>query len=444
MITALERQPPYVCEANTDLLTHFGHGIMVIDPRHQGFGLKPYSFLDQYANKFYVLSGKQGVFVTPFPVPEFQQRYFRELGIDVAEPISPARNGEGSLIDRIHKDRQAMSILRQANGQIIPYMTTQEVESLGSDCDLEVAITSSTSNHIGNKALFHETLSSVKDDIQEQTGIDVVIPTVGIQAGDYGALEKEYRAMSCNGTKDVMVVAPESASSLGTFRIRAGQDISVLIHLIQNNFSEGTEVLLREYIPHTTSPSMQGIAFDRYEHLYMGGQLITYSPSEHGEEHLEHQGGTVPFENGEPILSTDTLARMHDIHTYIGELLSRGGYSRTVLGFDAVLNLDSDGNIVTLKITEANVHLPSSLAVYAAVSKLFPDGFSGIALNKNVPLKSGQMPEDFFHEMRDRFVHQPNEYGAFLLNGSYSNKIDIIFLARDASHLEQLQIPFQL
>jgi hypothetical protein len=60
-----QEQDRLVSSESGEIIDFLGKQVFLIDPRSQGFGLQAYEFLDGYANKFFILSGKDGLFISP-------------------------------------------------------------------------------------------------------------------------------------------------------------------------------------------------------------------------------------------------------------------------------------------------------------------------------------------------------------------------------------------
>lgn len=414
--------------------------VFIVDPRGQGFGLRDYGFLDAYANKFFLLSGAQGLFISPKEIPLELLAYYDQLGIDIpsSENIVTVEHGatDTTLVEGLKNNPVFDSMLAQRRGSfVIPYMVTPEVEGLARIHGLNTLVDSATVSYMADKARFQEELAALSFDIAKESGYDIAIPMSTFKADDRSSAERLYSILSRKGTKDVVVIKPKSASGLGIFILRAGKGIDGLSEVLVEHFSEDDEVLIEEFIDHNHSPSMQGARKPDtdYKHLYFGRQII----SSH-EDRIVYDSSQIPFGTETVRIETYDLSKMREVHEAVGERLVQGKGIAGVAGFDTVAQISEGGKVENFKITELNLHLPSSLAVYAAISKVFPDGFNGIAHNMNVPLESDQTVHDFIRRSKDLLVGRKQEYGIFPLNLTYSDKIDIIVFAKDVEHLSQI------
>lgn len=426
--------------AGENHLAFMARQVFVVDPRGQGLGLRDYAFLDAYANKFFILSGRQGVFISPKTIPNELLAYYDQLGIDTPLPenviSAEAETDDASLVDRISSNPAIGSMLAKRRGSfIIPYMVTAEIEKLANMHGLNTLVDSDTVSHMADKADFQEELAAIAADVAKDTGYDVAIPMGKTKAGNRFSAERLYSVLSRKGTKDVVVIKPKSASGLGIFILRAGKGIDGLSEVLAEHFSEDDEVLIEEFIDHNHSPSMQGARKPDtdYGHIYFGRQII----SSHGDR-IEYDSSQIPFGPETVKIETYDLNKMQEVHKAVGERLIQGKGITGVAGFDTVTQISSDGKVDNLKITELNLHLPSSLAVYAAIDKVFPDGFTGIAHNMNATLKPNQTVHAFIKQHNALLVSKKHEYGMFPLNLSYEDKADIVLFAEDSEHLKQL------
>ena len=414
--------------------------VFIVDPRGQGFGLRDYGFLDAYANKFFILAGNNGLFVSPRTIPNELLAYYDQLGIDTPLPeniitVEAEKDGT-SLVDGISNNPAIGSILTQRRGGfVVPYMVTPEVEELARIHGLNMLVDSTTVGHMADKARFQEELAIISTDIAKDTGYDVAIPMSTFKADDRSSAGRLYSVLSREGTKDVVVIRPKSASALGIFMLRAGKGIDGLSEVLAEHFSEDDEVLIEEFIDHNHSPSMQGARQQTtdYMHLYFGRQII----SSHGDR-FAYDSSQIPFGASTVPINIGDLGKMQEIHVALGESLIKAKGIAGVAGFDTVAQISEGGKVDNFKITELNLHLPSSLAVYAAIRKVFPDGFNGIAHNMNVPLQLNQTVHDFIRQSKGLLVGRKQEYGIFPLNLSYPDKIDIVVFAKDVEHLSQI------
>lgn len=414
--------------------------VFVVDPRGQGFGLRDYAFLDAYANKFLILAGSRGLFISPQTVPNELLAYYGSLGIDVPPRSNIlALENDGSdrtLIERIAGDGSIRSTLSDRKGTfIVPYMVTDEVEMLARQHGLKPLVRSSVVGHMADKADFQEELSSISPDIARDFGYDVSIRAERVKANDEATLREASKTLSQGGIKDVVVVKPKSASGLGIFVIRAGSGDGEILSTVSDNFREDEEVLLEEFVNHNHSPSMQGARLpeEAYQHLYFGRQIILYD-----DGRVEYDGSQVPFGPETVNISPREIERLKEVHEALGEKLITEKDIAGVGGFDAVADISEDGIVRNFKVTELNLHLPSTLAVFAAIRKLFPDGFPGIAHNFNVPLGPSDTPTSFIRDHADILIKAKQQYGIFPLNLSYPDKVDVILFGRDQEQLEHL------
>jgi hypothetical protein len=241
--------------------------------------------------------------------------------------------------------------------------------------------------------------------------------------------------LSQNGRRDTVVVKPKSASALGIFVVKAENGQGGLHEVLNRHFDNEEEVLLEEFIDHNHSPSLQGARepADDYKHLYFGKQIISSD-----EGRMEYVSSQIPFDSSTVNIDSRDLAKIQEVHEVLGKSLIQDKDIAGVAGFDAVTSINDDGKVQSLKITELNLHLPSSLAVYAAIRKVFPNGFSGIAHNMNVPLRKDETADQFMRQHNNILIPRKHIYGMFPLNLSYNDKVDVVVFAKDAAHLQEL------
>ena len=434
--------PLPVLAGSHEYLDFVGSQTMVVDPRAQGFGLSEYGFLDPYANKFFILSGGDGAFVSPAPVSERLLEYYDGLSLDVAKSKSIINVGSGhdgsSVIQRLATNRLGQDLLTRRRGEfVVPYMMTAEVEAFAEAEGFNTLASAAAISRMGDKAHFQRELGRISDDVHAETGFAVAIQTMPeFYAGDRHSAIDAYTEISHGGRRDIMVIKPKSASALGVFVSRAAAGETGMHTIINEHFDEGERVLLEERVRHNHSPSMQGthtIAGD-YEHLYFGTQLL----SDKGDAEVQYDGSEIPFGATTVEVRPEELARARRAHEQLGELIIKPHGIHGIAGFDAVMDVTEDGQINDMKVVELNVHLPGSFAMYAAMVKIFPDGFRGVARNWSVPLASGETAESFLEHNRDLLVAEPQSYGLFPLNMSYADKVDVIAFAPDAAGLKHL------
>lgn len=423
-------------------LDELGNSIFIVDPRHQGLGLRDYKFLDAYANKFFILSGENGMFISPREIPGQLHDYYEGLGIDVASrknvvSLDDTGNGQ-SLIHRVQNSPKAKDVLIDLNGKrIVPYMMTSEVEAFAEREGLTTFTDAQKTEQLANKARFREELDGIARDVLFETGIDIRVNAAIVKASERKSLEKSYRSLSKNGKKKVVAVNPLSASALGVFIIPKDMSVKGLNEIIDNHFPSGEEVLLSEYIDHQEAPSMQGGRLGEvpYGHFYLGRQLL-----EEVDGGVIYNGSQIPFgKRRVSIVSEKELAQMREIHRMLGDYLFSKTGIQGVAGFDTLLRFSEKGKIKNLKVTEMNLHLPSSLAVFAAIQKLFPEGFYGVAHNLNIPLRPGISPIEFIKDNYHLIVKQKESYGMFPLNLSYEDKVDVVIFGQGIDHVEFLR-----
>lgn len=417
---------------------HFmGDQIFLIDPRKQGFGLKSYGFLDAYANKFFILAGSGGVFISPKSIPSELLTYYAGLGIDIPSSdriITLTKNEESLVQDPLESPTVQKLISKKQGSFVIPYMITPEVEQSAYQNGLRVFTDAKRVDYMADKARFQEELTGIADDLKKETGYNIAIPFSTHKAGDLDSVMTSHQLLSGNDSKSVVVAKPKSASGLGIFIVQAGQGIDALKSILVAHFQEEEEVLLEQFVDHNHAPSMQGVRYPdtQYKHLYFGRQLISFAGKT-----ITYDASQIPFGDKTVTVNSNVLDVMHRIHEVVGKRLVQQKGIAGVIGFDGLMDM-SDGQMKQLKLTELNLHLPSSIAVYVAITKLFPDGFEGIAHNVNISLKSGQSVDDFMRTHTSIFVKKKNSYGVFPLNLSYDDKVDIIIFAKDSEHLASL------
>lgn len=418
-------------------LDFVGRQVFVVDPRGQGFGLKDYSFLDSYANKFLILAGSQGLFVSPMAIPNELLAYYDQLGLDIPSSSNVVTvESDTTLTESLMGNPAIGSVFTPRRGSfVIPYMVTPEVEELAQVYGFNTLVDSATVDHMADKARFQEELAAISTDLIKDTGYDITIPMAKFKADDRSLVNSSYLALSDQGKRDVVIVKPKSASGLGIFVLRAGKGTNGLSNILDKHFTEDEEVLIEEFIDHNHSPSMQGARLPTtdYSHLYFGRQIISTT-----EDHIEYDSSQIPFGPHNVSVKSQDLGRMGEVHQALGESLIQNKGIAGVAGFDAVANIMPDGSVKNFKVTELNLHLPSSLAVYAAINKVFPDGFNGVAHNMNIPLRSGETAHDFIRRNNALLVPKKHEFGIFPLNLSYSDKVDVVIFAKDSEHLSQL------
>ncbi len=422
-----------------DLVQFLGKQVFIVDPRGQGFGLKKYQFLDAYANKFFILSGSKGRFISPKRLsPELVARY-RDLDLDIPDAHNilayESNTHNESLIARMQNNAGMTSPSKTERG-IVPYMMTAEVERFARRNGFRVHIDAATVNHLADKAGFQQELRTLSQDIKKETGYDVSIPSDTFTAGNRTSAKHIYTAMSRDGKKDVVVVKPKSASALGIFKLRAGRGLTGLSKILDTHFADDEEVLLEEFVDHNHAPSMQGVRLPhgRYNHLYLGRQLITPEG-----DSVTYSGSQIPFGPQTVAINPKDVEKMKAIHHMVGQKLIEDKGISAIAGFDALASIGRNRAIQTMKLTELNLHLPSSLAVYGALIKMFPEGFDGIAHNMNIPLRPGRTPDDFMRENAKLFCKKQQQYGLFPLNTSYEDKVDVIIFAKDKKHVEKIR-----
>lgn len=347
---------------DNEYLDFVGDQIMVVDPRAQGFGLREYDFLDAYANKFLILSGKDGAFVSPAAVPDNLLGYYNDLGLDVARRENIVNVGSGSaessVVQRLASDPAGKEILARRRGSfVVPYMVTGEVEAFAINQGMNILASADTVAHMGDKAHFQRELARISSDVYEDTGFDIAIQTMPVfQAGDRQSAANAYDQLSQGGRHDVMVIKPKSASALGVFVARAVAGDSGLHAIIRDRFNEGEEVLLEERVQHNHSPSMQGAhtVDGNYHHLYFGTQFI----SNKGDTEIQYDGNEIPFGATTVTVRPEELARAQRVHEKLGELVIKRHGIHGIAGFDSVMDITQDGKIKGMKFTELNLHLP--------------------------------------------------------------------------------------
>lgn len=426
--------------ADQEYLDFIGDQSLVVDPRAQGYGLSEFGFLDGYANKFFLLAGPNGTFVSPREIPGHLLDYYSDLGIPTASQpnihtIDPGVHG-ALATNVLLTDPTATHLLTGRQGAyIVPYMATPDTEILAGRHGLQTLGSTASTDQLADKTGFQQALAAVAPNIERETGFDIAIPAIPCRAGDHSATRAAYAELSKGGSKDIVLVKPKSASALGIFVLRSSRGVAGLEEILSSQFADDEEVLIEAFVEHNHAPSMQGarVPSASYQQLYFGRQITV----EQGER-VEYEGSQIPFGPETVTVAPHDMQRLRAVHEALGDTILRDHNLSGIAGFDAVAHISPDGTIQTLKMTEVNLHLPSSLAVYTAVSKLFPDGFRGVAHNCNVPLLPGQTPADFMQASRDKLVSAKHTHGAFPLNASYTDKIDMIVLGKDALHTQQL------
>lgn len=411
----------------------------VVDPRGQGYGLAGHEFLDGYANKFYPLTGENDVFVSPRPIPVELIRYYHDVGIETA-PVErtytiPVAGNDMSLTDRLYAGDAAAAALSECKGYMVPYMVTPDVASAAAAFGLRTLISAATNDTLADKERFQAELAAIARPIETETGLHVAVTSLPFQAGDSRAARTMYNYLSESGRRDVVVVKPQSASALGIFVLRAERGFGGLTTILKDNFTEGERVLLEEFVPHNHSPSMQGVRQPggTYHPLYFGRQLIRVQ-----DERVDYDASQIPFGPANVAVDRGEMQRLEAMHAALGKMLIEAYGIAGVAGFDAMVRISDRGVIETCKLTELNLHLPSSYAVYSVLRKLFPQGFDGIAHNCNIPLGTVRTPAAFLERYADLLIDGKRRYGLLPLNLSYPDKADVVMVARDTEHLTKL------
>ena len=111
-----------------DGLDFIGDQIIITDPQYQAYGLVGMERMDNYANKFFILSNPDGVYISPSMVPQILIEYYRSLGIKIAKPENifsyPNQNNE-PLISRAKRDKSLIDYLKGHKGKsLAPYKLT--------------------------------------------------------------------------------------------------------------------------------------------------------------------------------------------------------------------------------------------------------------------------------------------------------------------------------
>jgi hypothetical protein len=417
-----------------------GQQTMVVDPRSQGFGLRAHEGLDVHATKFFVLSGSEGTYISPMEIPEELTNYYDNVGVDVAkrENIVSVGSGsaESSVMERANSDPKAQAVLARRQGSyIVPFMVTSEVEDFASRHGLRRLADAGPVESIGDKAIFQQTMREIAPEIKERTGYDITVRTTPVfAAGNERDARDAYGELSPDGAQDIMLLKPKSASAMGVFTVRAADGVSGLHELIATNFKEGEDVLLEEFVPHNHSATLQGVSFadQGYRHLYLGAQFISNVGSQ-----VQYDGNEIPFGVSTYVRPED-LRRIEAVNEYLGQLVMEPRDIYGIADFDSLLSILPDGTVDTMKFTEVNLHLPGNVAMYAAATKLFPDGFRGVARNWRYSLQDGETPAEFMERRHDLFVQEPNGYGLFPLSINYDDKIDVVAFAPDGDELHRL------
>lgn len=401
------------------------NALFAVDPRGQGFGLADVTSLNPHANKFFLLAGEDSIFVSPSQIPDDLLNYYDSLNLPIPAHANihtaPSAADSPLFIDAVTE------LSRRSNTQktIIPYMMTGAIESVAVETGSTTLVGATAVTETADKALFQATLAIHGEDIRREVGFDVVVPNVTANTADRAAFIEAYRELSANGTEDIVIVRPKSASALGIFIVRKEAGEKGVAELLGDVLGGDEAVLIEKYVAHTHAPSMQGSRYKSpYTHHYFGDQIIT-----HGAQTVSYDGNIIPFDQSYKALSPYEQARLTALHEILGDIfLTRKGIEG-IAGFDALIN--TNGNkIDSVKITEANLHLPGSIAVYAALRKLFPTGFSGVALNQSVPFDNTR-PSAFFQEHKDLLVHKGSGYGVFPINMSYPDRVDLVFIGQD-------------
>jgi|GEM_PF-2223924 len=426
---------------NQQCMSFIGEQSLVVDPQGQGMGLQGFDFMDGYANKFFILSGSEGAFVSPRPIPAELRSYYDQLGIDIASAdntvvVPPVEDGR-TVIERLQDTPAAAAAIARAKGEyVVPYMVTDEVAAMAADHKRATLASAATTDFLADKATFQAALAAASGAIKEDTGFDVAIPSSQFTAGDRAGGKAAYIELSQGGKKSVVLVRPKSASALGIFVLHADKGLAGFHEVLDANFGEDDSVLLEAFIAHNHSPSMQGarIPGEPYQHLYFGRQIISMQ-----DGHVTYDASQIPFGPPHAPIARRELDRMEAVHAALGEVFIENHDISGIVGFDTVVNIDNEGLLTDLKITETNLHLPGSSAIYGAMCKLYPDGFSGIAHNERVMLSEGHTTSDFFQQHAASLVRACGEYGVFPVDASYPDKVDAIFFARDTEHLAQLR-----
>ena len=235
-----ERSEPQQPETTgKEMLGNIGNQLLVVDPKYQGFGLENVTDfgINEYANKFFILSNSQGLYISTVEVPQALRSYYGELGVEVASDKNilalPESRPKQTLIDRIEESKIAQEKLIEHKGKyMIPYMLTPEVEESARAFGYETMGEASKVRKMANKARLHEEIVKNEDFRRQETGFEPIIPTVISVVGYNQKVSEGYTELSEGQTKKVVIVKPESASAMWIYIIQQSND-DLLVRTIQ-------------------------------------------------------------------------------------------------------------------------------------------------------------------------------------------------------------------
>lgn len=438
MKNRVEAMPPVI--DTSGFLDFMSKQALVIDPRSQLDIVKNIDWYDDYASRLYILSGEEGLFISPAEIPaEFIDYYRRVLDLKTAPPeriIKIDKGGtENTLEKRLGENATNLMMLDNLRGRtIIPYAMTPEVELLASRHGLSVLSGGDTMDGLSDKANFQSYLAEISPEIKELTGFDIAIDTSPVfVACDRYAAEEAYRQINFDGSRTVIIAKSKGHSALSVFRVTPADGVEAVHEIIGSRFKPSDRILIQEFVEHDDSPSMQGVRMlgEPYRQLYSGIQYMR----DDGPGFL-YTGNGFPFRGHNVKIAPAEIDRIREVHEHLGEIVLKHHNIHGLVGFDAVIGL-SEGKINKLKVTEMNHHIPGSTVVYAAAMKIFPDGFSGVARTWKVKFAKGQTPAELIESYADLLVKEQGTYG-MLPCINWEDRVDFVVFAPDQEALNHL------
>lgn len=440
--SSVERESPHLrrleqSNGSTASLDFIGHQVIISDPRYQGYGLREFPRMDQYANKFYILSHPDGVFISPVPLPTALTDYFESVGLECALPqnrIHPARIGHHSIAASLKVEFFAPP----KDKYLVPYLLTEDEVELSKKTGQLLLTDLDSVNKVADKTPFQTEIARLSHEVAAEFEYQISIPFQVAKAQAEKTLIEGFLRITENGKKGIVIIKPKSAAGKGVFFLDKTAGVKDLLNTVRKYFNPEEEVLLEEAIEHNFSPSVQGgrVPDGDFQNYYYGKQNITVHFKD-GEGVNSYDSNSLPFGPTEGINKRD-LEVFGLINLFIGERLITANNIAGVCGFDTVIQVDEEQRIKQIKYTEANLHFPGSIAVFGAIKKLFPMGFSGLAYNQTFSYRQCTGLEDFLTQNSQLLIRKKGQYGIFPILGNYPGRIDIIVVSKDSEHQERL------